>query len=1167
MKLVKQVLLSTTLLSAALFARQISAQIWSELDGGVNITDENYCNISAVVCDTNGNVYIAGDFETAGGLFVNRIAKWDGASWSDLDGGVDGGVDSLALDSNGNLYAGGWFSDAGGVAASHIAKWDGSSWSSLGSGLNGPVGALAADRRGNIYAVGTFTMAGSVAANYIAKWDGFAWSGFTNGINDNYEAAENGARDLSFDPDNNLYVAGPFTNAGNMTVNGIAKAVLPDFSASPTLLSYSGTFGDANPAPQEFAITNVGLAALDFTSAITYSAGASGWFTPSLLTGHLEFSGSFTVTGTVNIAGVAVGTHYATNTITSPGALNSPQIVVAKLTVGPPPGLGADPTNITRSIWQGQDAGSNLVEVWNTNGTGALNFTTTVSYVNCGTWTNWLSVVPDSGTSHGEYQKAWLRMDTALLPVRADAYEGQVLVEAQPPASGTPKLVRVLVYVQGASLWVSPAVLVKEVTEGQTSNAWDVIKVANTGSPPRGVISYSVTATSQPTAWLGVTPPDGNVQDGTNSLVAEYKATGLEPGWHTGRIEVASINAGTHNVEVLLQVNHRPAVAWNALSRKWTNSVMAGRNLGATTIEVWNASASPSGNMRYEISVINDSFGWVSVSPASGFSSGERHGAKVSYSTAGLSPGIYTAQLRLSGTDFSTGQAAANSPLLVGLKLTVHATPVLKTDRTRISKTVLQHHTGTEELLVWNASAAPRGGMRWTTVSDVRWASVIPWTGVANGNASGLTIKLGSMALASGVYKGSIKIYASDTQSGAPAVGSPLVIPLVLTVTSRSPLNLEKPTVTGKMFIGQRIAANVGLWRNQGRLTFGYQWERASTKSGAGRQVISGATSAGYTIKAADRGKYLRVKVTARDAAPYLMSASAYSDWADAAKVRALRHDFNGDGVTDLWVYEDASGMWHANFGTANSASLLFGTPGMFAATGDFDGDGYEDLGLYESAHGMWHVLYLPRCEYVNGSLFGGTIEESEAMPVVGDYDGDGASDVALYWKGYWAIRHSGTKSVVVLKPFASGGVPVVGDWEGDAMDNPGIYNNGTWTLLMGDGKASQQSFGGGRTSVPVTEDFDGDGAADLGIYDVYSNLWRWRESRTGFTKSLRFGQGGTMPAPGHYDHDSLADWAQIRLAEGNDFIIWEIKRTGDATFPYLGQSFQRSTGRWRVSW
>ncbi|MDP2991629.1 MAG: hypothetical protein Q8O57_13795, partial [Kiritimatiellota bacterium] len=354
------------------------------------------------------------------------------------------------------------------------------------------------------------------------------------------------------------------------------------------------------------------------------------------------------------------------------------------------------------------------------------------------------------------------------------------------------------------------------------------------------------------------------------------------------------------------------------------------------------------------------------------------------------------------------------------------------------------------------------------------------------------------------------------------------------------------PTVAGTLYVGQTVEANVGLWQNQARLTFGCQWERASNKAGGGREVLSGAVRTNYVITTADRGKYLRVDITATDSSPSPKSSTANSAWVDAAKVKALRADFNGDGITDLWFYDEVSGTWHVSFGEVSSAEGIFpGGPGMMAVPGDYDGDGNEDLGVYEGAHGMWHIYYLPRGIYVYGSLFGGTAEEAAATPVVADYDGDGATDVGLYYMGYWAVLYSSLESVRVVEPFADiWGEPVTGDWDGDGITEMGVYDDGVWTLRMGNGSVVEQEFGGGGSGIlPAPGDYDADGATDLGVYDVGTNQWRWRESRTGFETNVSFGLGGTEARPGYYDHDRSNDWAQAFLYN-NDFIVWEVKRT-----------------------
>ena len=68
-------------------------------------------------------LYAGGGFTTMGGVTVNRVARWDGTTWTALGSGTDGQVLALVA-SGGNLYAGGVFTTAGGVTVNSIAKWD-----------------------------------------------------------------------------------------------------------------------------------------------------------------------------------------------------------------------------------------------------------------------------------------------------------------------------------------------------------------------------------------------------------------------------------------------------------------------------------------------------------------------------------------------------------------------------------------------------------------------------------------------------------------------------------------------------------------------------------------------------------------------------------------------------------------------------------------------------------------------------------------------------------------------------------------------------------------------------------------------------------------------------------------------------------------------------------
>jgi uncharacterized repeat protein (TIGR02543 family) len=91
---------------------------WSPLGSGA---DDEVCSL---VCDVDGNLYAGGLFTLAGGLAAERIARWDGSAWAPLGSGIDRGnlVSGMAFDPVGNLFVAGDFASAGGKTSSHAAK-------------------------------------------------------------------------------------------------------------------------------------------------------------------------------------------------------------------------------------------------------------------------------------------------------------------------------------------------------------------------------------------------------------------------------------------------------------------------------------------------------------------------------------------------------------------------------------------------------------------------------------------------------------------------------------------------------------------------------------------------------------------------------------------------------------------------------------------------------------------------------------------------------------------------------------------------------------------------------------------------------------------------------------------------------------------------------------
>jgi hypothetical protein len=196
--------------------------------------------VRSMIVDSQGNVYVAGDFTWAGDLYVNHIAMWDGSAWHALGGGLSHNyVLALTFDGDGRLYAGGYFARAGGVLVNGVAMWNGLQWSALGGGMDDGVGALAVDPYGQLYAAGDFENAGGAPANYIARWDGYHWSALGSGTDGNIRALAM----VSGATYNRVVAGGYFNTAGDKLSSNIALYDLPPLQAAPapTMTSISPT--------------------------------------------------------------------------------------------------------------------------------------------------------------------------------------------------------------------------------------------------------------------------------------------------------------------------------------------------------------------------------------------------------------------------------------------------------------------------------------------------------------------------------------------------------------------------------------------------------------------------------------------------------------------------------------------------------------------------------------------------------------------------------------------------------------------------------------------------------------------------------------------------------------------------------------------------------------
>lgn len=155
----------------------------------------------------------------AGGQTVNRIARWNGSSWSALGWGTDDAVFALTVHGDA-LIVGGDFRSADGANTDRVARWDGTAWSTLGSGVDNVMRALGV-YNGELIAGGRFGTAGGITAPRVAKWNGVVWLGLGSGISN---GGSSSGIVLAFGAHGaDLAVGGTFSNAGGTPVLHMAR--------------------------------------------------------------------------------------------------------------------------------------------------------------------------------------------------------------------------------------------------------------------------------------------------------------------------------------------------------------------------------------------------------------------------------------------------------------------------------------------------------------------------------------------------------------------------------------------------------------------------------------------------------------------------------------------------------------------------------------------------------------------------------------------------------------------------------------------------------------------------------------------------------------------------------------------------------------------------------
>jgi trimeric autotransporter adhesin len=210
---------------------------WHSLDGGLDRSTTTLAGQARDMAVSGDNIYVIGNFDRAGTVQANQIARWNittetwhavGNRTGPADGNSDGSFSTIAI-VEGEVFVGGDFDSIDGVDAYRVASWNGSIWKPLAGGvanetLAGYEDVFAIAGSGNlVYVGGEFDYAvnpvgiADIEANNIAVWNRTTgrWSALGSGVS--------GPVGELLVVENTLYAGGSFERAGGQIVNNIAR--------------------------------------------------------------------------------------------------------------------------------------------------------------------------------------------------------------------------------------------------------------------------------------------------------------------------------------------------------------------------------------------------------------------------------------------------------------------------------------------------------------------------------------------------------------------------------------------------------------------------------------------------------------------------------------------------------------------------------------------------------------------------------------------------------------------------------------------------------------------------------------------------------------------------------------------------------------------------------
>ena len=550
----------------------------------------------------------------------------------------------------------------------------------------------------------------------------------------------------------------------------------PSLNVTPSQLSFGYQIGTSVPAAQSLSITSSTGANVSFTAAASTATCGGNWIVLSQTSGATP--STFTVQ--VNTTGLTAGTCTGQINITAPSASNPSIAIPVTLLVSTTPLLQLPSTGpaFNYQIGSGTPAAQN-VQI--TSSTAGVSFTAAATPVSGGP--SFLQASPASGTTP---QALSLAINPAVLAALGPGTYIENVTITSAGAGNSPQTFPVTLVVSSNPILNSNLPLLNfNYQIGQAAPQSQTLTITSSGAP----LNYQVqTTTTNCPGFLTASPSSGSTFGIQNQIVVSANTSGTTtPQVCSGNV-VLTVPGTSTSLQIPVSLNVSNSALLNVSQDAINVTALAGSSTAMQqTISVTSTDNSA---LTFSATASTNPIGltWLSVAPNT---SSTPSNVVATINPAGLAAGTYTGTITIQGTGGASGIPAQTIPVT----LTIAATTAAATPTSlAFAQSVGGSAPPSQTIQI---TGVPTGA----TIGAV--ATVFNGTGnwlTTSVSGNTVSVTANGSQLAQGTYNGTVTVIVPG------ALGSPLNVPVTLTVGATPTLSVSPGTINFNYQLGTTVA-------------------------------------------------------------------------------------------------------------------------------------------------------------------------------------------------------------------------------------------------------------------------------------------------------------------------------------------------------------------------